>query len=252
MNGSVSTDAAPAVHDVEVALGYRFADPVLLERALTHRSLRVAEPDGDNERLEFLGDAVLDLVVSDLLFRDFPGSREGDLSRKRAYLVSTTTLAETAARLDLSTRVRLGKGEEATGGRTKASILANVLEALIGAVFVDGGFHAAAAVVRRLTADAYARLNAGEALADHKTKLQERCQEALHETPSYRSIRDFGPDHEKTFEVAVEVGGEVIGLGRGKSKKEAEQMAAWDALQSAEARGGFRAASGTPGPGETT
>lgn len=252
MIGSPSDVTVPGLHDVEIALGYRFADAVLLERALTHRSLRVADPDGDNERLEFLGDAVLDLVVSELLFRDFPASREGDLSRKRAYLVSTTTLAETAIRLDLSTRVRLGKGEEATGGRSKASILANVLEALIGAVFLDGGFHAASAVVRRLTADAYARLHAGEALADHKTRLQERCQEELHETPSYRNIRDFGPDHEKTFEVAVEVAGDVIGRGRGKSKKEAEQMAAWDALQAAEARGGFRPAPASPGAGIQT
>ncbi len=230
------------VCDVEGALGHRFADGALLEQALTHRSLRVAAPAGDNERLEFLGDAVLDLVMSEVLYRDYPDSREGDLSRKRAYLVSTTTLAETALRLGLESRIRLGKGEEATGGRGKASILANVIEALIGAVFLDAGFEAASAVVRRLIADPYARLQGGEALADHKTHLQERCQEEMRETPVYRGVGESGPDHEKVFEVEVEAGGEVLGRGRGRSKKEAEQMAAWDALESARLRGGFAAA----------
>ncbi|MFN7955272.1 MAG: ribonuclease III [bacterium] len=238
--------------DVEGSLGHRFAAPELLEQALTHRSLRVAAPSGDNERLEFLGDAVLDLVVSAVLFGDFPDSREGDLSRKRAYLVSTTTLAETALRLGLESRIRLGKGEEATGGRGKASILANVLEALIGAVFVDAGFDAASAVVRRLIAEPYARLQAGEALADHKTQLQERCQEELRETPTYRGVSESGPDHEKIFEVEVEAGGEVLGRGRGRSKKEAEQMAAWDALESARSRGGFGASAAGERAARTT
>lgn len=216
--------------ELERRLGYRFRRSELLARAMTHRSLRVRQPDGDNERLEFLGDAVLDLVVSERLFRDFPESREGDLSRKRAFLVSTNTLAEMANQVGLGAELRLGKGEEATGGRTKPSILADGLEAVLGAIYLDGGLGAVTGVITALLAGPYGQLAEGEALADYKTRLQELCQERHRKAPTYHSVHESGPDHDKTFEVEVRLHKAVLGWGTGKSKKEAEQMAAWVAL----------------------
>lgn len=218
------------VTPLEERIGYRFKDPDLHSQAVTHRSLRVRNPQGDNERLEFLGDAVLDLVVSARLYADFPESREGDLSRKRAFLVSMTTLAELATEIGLGAALRLGKGEESTGGRTKPSILADGLEALLGAIYLDGGLGAAEAVISRLLERPYRELQAGEELADYKTRLQELCQERHRTTPSYHRVQESGPDHDKTFEVEARLGRAVLGWGTGKSKKEAEQMAAWVAL----------------------
>lgn len=215
---------APAL---EERLGHRFADPALRDAALTHRSFanEAPAPCPHNERLEFLGDAVVDLVATDLLMRRLPEADEGALSQARAAVVSEHALARVAEALGLGAELRLGRGEDQTGGRRKPSLLADAIEAIVGAVYLDAGFDAARGVVERLLAKpcAEAALSAG---ADPKTRLQELAQARLHEAPRYGVVGEEGPDHEKTFEVAVIVGGEELARARGRSKKEAEQRAA--------------------------
>lgn len=210
---------------LEESLGYSFSDPDLLLQALTHKSW--GSPD--NERLEFLGDSVLELAVSHLLFFSLPQASEGDLSKARASLVREDFLAEKAKELDLGQYLRLGKGEEVTGGREKASILASALEALIGAIYLDGGYGAAFRVVERLFGEAVREGKWRD--RDYKTQLQEYTQALFRETPQYVLLSEQGPEHSKTFEVAVYVKGELLGKGVGKSKKEAEQRAAQEALR---------------------
>jgi len=222
---------------LESLLDHRFADPVLCETALTHKSwLNEQPPTGartDNERLEFLGDAVLALVVSDLLMRRFPQRSEGELSKARAAIVSEAGLERLADGLNLGQWIFLGRGEEQAGGRRKASILSNAFEALLGAVFLDGGFEAAHRVIQRLVE---ARLDEADSAArlDFKSRLQERSQAMLQATPQYTVVREQGPDHNKTFEVAIFLGGKERGRAAGKSKKEAEQNAAAQALAALE------------------
>jgi ribonuclease-3 len=229
---------APPVRsaELEARLGHVFRNGALCETAMTHTSWlnEAGQPDrSDNERLEFLGDAVLDLVVSDLLMRRFPDRREGDLSRARAALVSETGLAQVANAIDIGSFILLGKGEERTGGRTRPSILANALEALMGAIYVDAGFDAAAAVAARLfegrieDVDAHARF-------DYKSRLQERAQALWQKAPVYEVVAEDGPDHDKRFEVALSLGGRPYGRAVGRSKKEAEQGAAAAALEAIE------------------
>jgi ribonuclease-3 len=230
-------DAPPARYaELEARLGYTFRNAALCETAMTHTSWlnEAGQPNrSDNERLEFLGDAVLDLVVSDLLMRRFPDRREGDLSRSRAALVSETGLAHVAAALDVGRFILLGKGEERTGGRSRPSILANALEALMGAIYIDAGFDVAAAVSGRLfegrmeDVDAHARL-------DYKSRLQERAQALWQMAPVYEVVAEGGPDHDKRFEVALSLGGRPYGRAVGRSKKEAEQGAAAAALEAIE------------------
>ena len=222
---------------VQATIGYVFNRPHLLEQALTHKSyvneVR-AKGQGDNERLEFLGDAVLALVISDYLAASFPDSSEGDLSKRKARLVSEASLAKAARRLDLGNLLRLGRGEELTQGREKPSLQADALEALIAAVYLDGGLEAARAFTLRAFAPDL-REEQGDEMPllgqDYKTRLQEWCQKQFDVLPQYSIIREAGPDHQKTFEVEVSIQGDVAGVGVGRTKKEAEQMAAKRAFE---------------------
>lgn len=210
-------------------LGYRFKDPALLSRCLTHVSYDRQETEGHNEVLEFLGDAVLDLAVSDLLMQHNPEKSEGDLSRMRAALVNSAVLAEKAVELKLGPLLRLGKGEERTDGRGKPSILAGAFEALLGGIYQEGGYAAARfAVERYFLADV-----SGKQLGqqDYKTRLQEISQMLFRTPPSYRVVAESGPDHDKFFVTEISVGGKVLGTGEGRSKKQSEQAAAQIALK---------------------
>ena len=217
-------------------LDYQFTDAALLLRAHTHVSHERDNGAGHNEVLEFLGDAVLDLAVSDLLMRRYPACSEGDLSKMRAALVNTTVLAEKAALLGLGPLLRMGKGEERSGGRTKPSILAGAFEALLGAVYQDGGFEAARRLVERYFADDVEEKELGR--QDYKTRLQEISQMLFHAPPSYRVVAESGPDHDKRFVTEIAVGGKVLGMGEGKTKKQAEQQAAKKALGELQKGGG--------------
>ncbi len=217
-------------------LGRDFTDPTLLDRALAHRSWCAENPGTrSNERLEFLGDAVLGMVVADHVFSTYPEHGEGWLSRARASLVRASTLYSIATELDLGSSLRLGKGEERSGGRNKPSILADAVEAVIGAVYLDGGTDAARAVVLQLLGerldDLASRIGPDEDPAphDHKSRLQERCARDGGELPEY-TWTENGPEHAKTFVVEVRVGGTLLGQGTGRSKKLAEQAAAEVAL----------------------
>lgn len=218
---------------LEAELGYSFRDERPLQIALTHCSA-TAERGEHNETLEFLGDAVVGLVVSDLLFDAWPDADEGRLSRRRAALVNAQSLAGRAEALDLGGSLSLGRGEEKTGGRRKTSILAGAFEALIGAVYRDGGYEAARAVVVRTFAGEIERpldQASDDGLGDYKTRLQERTQRDFRRAPQYTLLRTTGPDHAKDFESRVELDGRILGVGRGGSKKVAEQAAARQALE---------------------
>jgi ribonuclease III len=218
--------------ELETVLGYQFHDRSLLERALRHASWCNEQHQGDrgedNERLEFLGDAVLDLVVGDRLMRRYPQLREGELSVTRAQVVSEAGLSDVAGQLGIGQWLMLGKGEEKSGGRTKPSILADAFEALIAAVYLDSGFEAASAMVNRLLAQ---RIETVEfkGFYDFKTRLQETSQARMKATPTYEVVQELGPDHDKRFVVAVKIGADEWARAVGKSKKEAEQMAAAEA-----------------------
>jgi ribonuclease-3 len=209
-------------------LGYRFKDPALLVRSLTHVSYERQKSEGHNEVLEFLGDAVLDLAISDLLMRKNPEKPEGVLSKMRAALVNATALAEKAAKLDLGSLVRIGKGEELSGGRSKPSILAGAFEAVLGAVYRDGGYQPAQQVVERYFGADVTAKRLGQ--HDYKTRLQEISQMLFRAPPVYQVVSETGPDHEKFFVTEITVGGNVLGKGEGRSKKQSEQAAAKKAL----------------------
>jgi len=225
-DGTAAPNAARAgtaelLHAVGSPLG-----PELLERALTHRSF--AYENGGlptNERLEFLGDSVLGLIVTDTLFREYPDLPEGQLAKLRAAVVNMRALAGVARGLQLGSYVRLGKGEEGTGGRDKSSILADTLEAVIGAVYLDGGMTEADALVHRLFDPVIARSARLGAGLDWKTSLQELTAAELLGVPEYH-VDESGPDHQKSFRASVMIGGRIYGEGEGRSKKEAEQQAA--------------------------
>jgi ribonuclease III len=218
----------PELARLQEELNYTFSDLDLLSRSLTHVSYGRGKKDEHNETLEFLGDAVLDLAVSDLLMRRFPDKSEGDLSKMRASLVNATVLAEKAALLRLGELLRMGKGEERSGGRKKTSILAGVFEALVGAIYWDGGYEPARRVVERYFAPDIQEKTLGQ--QDYKTRLQEISQMLFHEPPVYKLVAESGPDHEKRFVTEIAVGGKVLGRGEGRSKKQAEQEAAGKAL----------------------
>ena len=223
----------PAVAALEQRLGVALVNPEVALAALTHKSY-VNEHRGealqDNERLEFLGDAVIDLAVSHRLMERFPDAREGDLSKIRAAVVDEAGLALMARQLDLGPLLRLGRGEELTGGRAKSSLLADAMEAVVAALFLGGGLEPVLAVIDRFLGDAFARAAAGTLDRDYKTQLQELAQSRLRSSPRYRVVAEHGPDHSKVFEVELELQGEVIGRGSGRSKKDAEQAAAKLAL----------------------
>jgi ribonuclease-3 len=216
---------------LETVLGYCFVDHELLARALRHPSWcnEQGEPrPDDNERLEFLGDAVLDLVVSHRVMTRYPKAHEGDLSVTRQQLVSEAALSEVSGELGLGQWILLGKGEEKSGGRVKPKILADMFEALIGAVYLDGGYPCAWEVVDRVLGSRIATVELKN-FYDFKTRLQETAQARLKATPTYRVVQEIGPDHDKRFVVAVTIGTEEWARAVGKSKKEAEQMAAAEA-----------------------
>ncbi len=218
---------------LEAKLGHHFRDPSLLVRALTHSSFAHEEGGGpDNEALEFLGDAALGFLVAESLLARFPGTDEGGLSKFKAYLVSRTNLAGAARRLGLGTYLRLGRTAEHGEGRTKESLLADALEAVIAAVHLDGGDGPVRAVVGRLFKEQIAGLDRVEVEGkDHKTRLQEELQAGGRPTPRYRVESTEGPPHRPVFHVSLLVEGSVIARGNGRSKKEAEQHAARQALR---------------------
>lgn len=210
-------------------IGYRFQNTKLLQQALTHSSYANEKhmKHADNERLEFLGDAVLELVSSEFLFSNYPEMSEGDLTKLRASLVCEPTLAGCTASIQLGGFIRLGKGEDQTGGRERKSILSDALEALIGAIYLDGGFTSAKEFILKfiLTDIEHKKL-----FYDSKTILQEKIQSMGDEILSYEILKEEGPDHNKLFEVRAMMGNKEIGRGEGRSKKSAEQEAAYRAI----------------------
>ncbi len=220
-------------HDLARLVDYSFKNPELLYQALRHPSYVYEQDDpgiSHNQRLEFLGDAVINLAITNLLIESFPHMNEGDLSKHKASLVSETGLAPIAHELKLGAYLLLGRGEERTNGRNKSSILTDALEALMGAIYLDDGFTSALGVITRLFRPLLNGITVGKSIKDFKTDLQEYSQEALQLTPEYRLEKETGPDHNKTFYVAVYLKEELMGKGKGKSKKQAEQNAAKEAL----------------------
>ncbi len=218
--------------ELENIIGYRFTDLRLLQRALIHSSFAFEQAvhGGDNERLEFLGDAVLDLVVGYLLMRRYDELREGFLTRLRASLVNEQHLAELALKADLGAFLELGKGEESTNGRQKSRILSCAWEAVAGAIFIDGGYDSVVEVMERFFSPGLEEKRKRLQAADAKSRLQEILQEKHSEAPTYSIEREEGPAHARIFTVSVQFQGEKIGGGVAGSKKEAEQRAAADAL----------------------
>lgn len=217
---------------IEAALDYQFNAPERLLEALTHGSFR-HERGGtvDYERLEFLGDAVVELCVTELLFSRFPRAREGRMTQLRATLVNARTLAAVARRIGLGEQARMGRGEQRTGGRDRPSILSDLLEATLGAIFLDGGYAAAREVLVRLLAPELDAIVADDELRDSKSQLQEWAQQLHQVTPGYSLVEVSGPSHDASFEAEVQVGEVLRARGTGNSKKEAEQRAASAALE---------------------
>ena len=220
------------IKDLEAAIGYSFQNITLVQNALTHSSYaneRWHNSLMSNERLEFMGDSILGMVVAEYLYRNFPDRPEGELTRMRADMVCEQALSVVADRIDLGKHLLLGRGEEQSGGRKRASILADAVESVIAAVFLDGGMEAAKAFIHKfvLCDVPVTKLHN----ADYKTALQEKVQEKKNQTLSYTLVGESGPDHDKRFEVQVSLNGTVVGTGSGSSKKRAEQDAAKDAME---------------------
>lgn len=214
-------------------LGYSFNNQELIFQAFRHPSYVYEKDDlgiSDNQRLEFLGDAVINLAISHLLMESFPDMKEGDLSKYRASLVSEGGLYHIAHELKLGDYLLLGKGEEQTNGRKKPSIITDAFEALIGAIYLDGGFPEALRIITKLFSQSLNKINLGKSINDFKTELQEYSQDTFQSPPEYRIEKETGPDHNKTFYVSVYLKENLTGKGKGKSKKEAEQKAAKEAL----------------------
>jgi ribonuclease-3 len=212
---------------LEAKLGYTFRDRTLLANALRHRSHR----EQSNERLEFLGDAVLGLVANEELYHRFPDRSEGDLTKMKSLLVCGARLSEVATEVDLGVHIRLSRSEAATGGRTRSSILADTTEALIGAVYLDGGLSAARSVIQRILLRNSEKVLARRSLRNYKSRLQELIQSRYKSPPRYKVLRVEGPDHDRLFRVSVVFNGEILGTGEGRNKKTAEQNAARAALE---------------------
>ena len=212
---------------LESVIGYRFKNPDLLKLALSHKSFASESGSGAyNERLEFLGDSVLAAVVAHQLFDEYPQDAEGGLSKKKSLLVSRPSLAAWGEEIGLGAHLLLGIGEETTGGRSRHSLLANAIEAVIGAIYLDGGYEPAAKFIRGWCSRKHGTLLE----TDHKSRLQELLQKRHKAPPVYELASAEGPDHDKTFRILVRLADKELGRGTGKSKKEAEQAAARDAL----------------------
>ena len=223
--------------ELEKIIGYQFNNTNNLKEAITHRSFANEHRNHqmkDNERLEFLGDAILDLIISKYLFDKYPVMPEGDLSKVRASIVCEDSLAKTARNIDLGAFILLGKGEEMTGGRTRNSILADAFEAVTGAIFVDGAFEDVVKFLQTTLIENVDSLSVEDLYTDYKTILQENIQKESMQPLHYEVVDEKGPDHDKDFYVAVYHGELCLGKGIGKSKKEAEQQAAKTALKALE------------------
>jgi len=220
------------MESLENKLGYKFTNSLLLAEALTHPSLayETQRPRFDNQRLEFLGDAVIQLVLTEILYGMFPGFNEGKLTKLRARLVSGQALSRFATDIELGSYVMMGKGEEASGGRERTSTLADAFEAVMGAIYLDGGLEAAKASIKKVCSEVVAQVAESPEEKNPKGQLQEILQSIAKEGPEYHLLAESGPDHKKSFHVQVLWKGSVLGNGLGKSKKEAETMAASDAL----------------------
>ena len=222
------------------ALGVHFSDKLLLEQALVHSSYLNENPDfalSSNERLEFLGDAILDFIIAEQLYSDFPELPEGELTKTRSYLVCRQTLSKVASSLKLGDWLLLGQGEESSGGRKKRSNLENALEALIGAIYLDQGLPEVKEFILLQLEPFMEKIKCGEISSNYKALLQELTQSEKHSMPTYHLIEATGPDHDKQFAVEVLIQGEAMGRGRGKSKKDAEMEAArlaWEKLRTEE------------------
>jgi len=228
------------LRQLEERLGVRFRDLALLNQALIHRSFlngRASLRGESNERMEFLGDSVLGLVVNEHLYRKHPEENEGNLTKIKSLVVSRQILAEKAEETGLGRYLLLSASESEAGGRTRASITADALEAVIGAIYLDQGLPAAARFIRRIILDEMREITENEDHLNYKSLLQEKVQSERKLHPVYRIRKEMGPDHQKTFQVDVSVGGQVIGQGRGQTKKDAEQAAARAALERLSGRG---------------
>jgi len=225
------------IDTLQECIGYQFSEHELLDEALTHKSFSNEHPEVSkvcNERLEFLGDAVLDLIISQRTFLDYPDLPEGELTRVRAELVQERNLAELARRINLGSCLRMGKGERRSGGEDKSSLLANAVEAVLGAIFLDGGYQAVQKVIEALFCQEIRLAANNQFDVDHKTRLQEFCQRIHHQTPDYVLVDEQGPDHQRHYTVEVQLKGKSISTGTGRSKKLAEQDAAKGALTALE------------------
>ncbi len=230
----LSKEEKKRIKTLEKMIGYSFRKLTLIRRALTHKSYaneRKLPPNQDNERLEFLGDAVLELAVSQLLMDRYPQYSEGDLSKLRAAIVNERQLADLARHFGLGEQLYLGRGEEQTSGREKSSLLADAYEAILGGIYLDRGFEKAAQVIRRHYSALLDSTPPEEIYQDYKTELQEKSQSLFHAIPRYRLAAEKGPDHDKIFEVEIFIRNELMGRGSGRNKKEAEQLAAREALE---------------------
>jgi ribonuclease-3 len=227
LTGMTDPDELDALQD---RLGIRFRNREILAQAMRHRSATLDHPLRSNERLEFLGDSLVGMVICEYLFSGHADWPEGDLAKAKAYLASEPILAEAARGLGLDEAVELSAGEAASGGRNRPSILADAFEALIAAIYLDRGVRASRTIVRRTLKSAMHRVRTTDYHIDFKSRLQEKLQASLRKTPHYRTIAETGADHDKTFTSHVLVGRKVLGEGEGKSKKLAEQAAAKAAL----------------------
>jgi ribonuclease III len=217
-----------ALDALQKRLGYQFKDQNLIIEALTHKS---SKQPYNNERLEFLGDAVLDLIVGEYLYHEFKGVAEGELSKLRASLVNEKSFEKLGRLLHLGEHIYISLAEENNSGREKSSLLSNAFEAIIGALYLEAGLEKARALAIALMEEAYPKIDMDAIFRDHKTTLQELTQAHFGMTPEYRLVRSFGPDHKKEFEIAVSVRGNDLAVASGKSKKEAQQKAAMIALE---------------------
>lgn len=224
----LTQDRRQTLNALQTRLGVRFKNVTLLNLALSHRSYanEGSEHKENNERLEFLGDSVLGLVVAEYLYQHLNDRPEGDLARVKSFVVSETSLAQIARALELSSAILVGRGEEFSGGRRKKAILADAMEAVIGAYFLDSGFKAARKFVLRYMVPEIDKVLEDRHKKDYKTLLQEHVQKVFKSYPRYHLVRKTGPDHDKTFWIQVEVDGKQYGVGQGKNKKAAEQAAA--------------------------
>jgi ribonuclease III len=219
--------------EIETVIGYRFTTSSHLLNALTRRSFWHENRDfclEHNERLEFLGDAVIGLVIANMLYREFPNAEEGELQKKRASIVNKKALAGVMRGLNLADFIRMGRGDELSGCRDRDSVLADTLEALIAAVYLDGGFDRAEEVIEKHFNPLVSGCSTVEGIDDCKSLLQEKAQGQLGITPTYQVMDQWGEDHQKMFRVGVYLGNQVVGVGKGRNKREAQQNAARDAL----------------------